>query len=327
MELHETEVEIEVGGVARTVTAASYLSLDETHAIHVPGVVAVIGRGVARYPAQVTLHRRQPGSPQPRGTELVVDSEGREWTYHLGTCVRNRQARIVAWDDVEQVTNNADQSRPVEKPANSGSLSTTWTAAVEQVKEALTHYPEATPEPAVEPVASGPIARVIASGLTPAVQDMRCELCRSPEGPFDQVPTMLAEPAAPTMPVCSDAQACEERRNSEPAGVVTEVVKVNPETIAHRTAAEASMTADARRVADALDTASIYGSTGSKHELSDDEHRLVRGVLCRLRHRYGMRGGTDADIDLWELGTVMIRQAALAIAGEVDRSDRSDGAE
>lgn len=101
------EVTITVGGETRTVTmnlAASYGGV-------VGGVVAQIGRGWARYPAHVQLHRVEPGAPTPRGATRVTDSGGREWSYHLGTVVRNRQARIVAWADVAPATNDADQTR------------------------------------------------------------------------------------------------------------------------------------------------------------------------------------------------------------------------
>jgi len=106
-----TTVEITIAGDTRTVESHTYASLDETHAIHVNGVVATIGRGTARYPDTLTLHRLRAGDRPRPGTTKVTDSEGREWTYHTQTCVRNRQARIVGWADAAGVTNAVDQTR------------------------------------------------------------------------------------------------------------------------------------------------------------------------------------------------------------------------
>lgn len=106
-----TMVTITVDGVTREVEASTYAPLDETHSIHVYGVVAVIGRGRARYPSTVNLHRLRDEDPRRPGTTTVTDSEGRKWTYHLGTVVRNRQASVVAWQDVAPATNVSDNSR------------------------------------------------------------------------------------------------------------------------------------------------------------------------------------------------------------------------
>src|SRR5215472_2806125 len=60
----------------------------------VPGFVAQIGRGVARYPVTLVLDRLYPGDRPRPGTTKLTDQLGRVFTYHLQTCVRNRQARI-----------------------------------------------------------------------------------------------------------------------------------------------------------------------------------------------------------------------------------------
>jgi hypothetical protein len=76
------------------------------------GFVATVGRGSARYPTALLLDRYREGINRPRrGTTTVTDSVGRVWTFHLGTCVRNRQARIIGWADTAGVTNYANQTR------------------------------------------------------------------------------------------------------------------------------------------------------------------------------------------------------------------------
>lgn len=107
----ETRVTVTVGGVSRDVTAYSYAPLAATHALHVDGVVAIIGRGTARYPAEIMLYRVE-GSGVHRGNATTADSvTGALWQYNLRTAVRNRQARIVAFADVAAPTNDADQTR------------------------------------------------------------------------------------------------------------------------------------------------------------------------------------------------------------------------
>src|SRR4029077_15075707 len=59
----------------------------------VSSLVGQIGRGSARYPATLLLNRLYDGDRKPFGTTEVTDSEGRRWTFHLQTCIRNRQAR------------------------------------------------------------------------------------------------------------------------------------------------------------------------------------------------------------------------------------------
>lgn len=77
----------------------------------IPGFVAVIGRGAARYPAFILLDRWRDGDRPRPGTTRVTDEHGRQWTYHLQTCVRNRQARITGWADTTGITNYHDQTR------------------------------------------------------------------------------------------------------------------------------------------------------------------------------------------------------------------------
>lgn len=74
-------------------------------------VVATIGAGSARYPDALELWARKPGEATPSGHTRVVAADGSEWSFHLGTCIRNRQARIVGWADSLGVTNAHSQER------------------------------------------------------------------------------------------------------------------------------------------------------------------------------------------------------------------------
>jgi len=106
-----TTVTITVGRETRTIEASTRRNIDETHFLAIDGVAGTIGAGSARYPATLLLHRLREGqSARSRGT-LVTDSEGRQWTYHMQTCIRNRQARIVGWADTAGITNYQDQER------------------------------------------------------------------------------------------------------------------------------------------------------------------------------------------------------------------------
>lgn len=109
--METTTVTVTVGRETRTVEARAFSTLDAAHSIFVDGVVASIGAGTARYPDMLRLARLQSGQATPQGATRVVDAEGREWSYHLATCIRNRQARIVGWADVLPVTNSHDQTR------------------------------------------------------------------------------------------------------------------------------------------------------------------------------------------------------------------------
>ena len=66
-----------------------------------------IGAGVKRYPANMLLVAAKEGAPVRRDT--VTDSTGKAWRMSLSAVTRNRQARIVGWDDT--VTNEWDQTR------------------------------------------------------------------------------------------------------------------------------------------------------------------------------------------------------------------------
>lgn len=111
---YATRVKVSVAGEAREIEIDSYLPLDEAHNAHPTEwglFVARIGLGAARYPTNLILFPVREGHPHHRGNEITTDTEGRKWQYHLGTCVRNRQATIVGWADVAGVTNYADQTR------------------------------------------------------------------------------------------------------------------------------------------------------------------------------------------------------------------------
>ena len=80
-----TTVTITLKGIARTVTL--HVVSDGTHA-YAHGAVATIGRGAARYPAELTLWRieenARPGSwthrqTAERSSQVVTDSEGVDW--------------------------------------------------------------------------------------------------------------------------------------------------------------------------------------------------------------------------------------------------------
>ena len=77
----------------------------------VHGVVGIIGRGVARSPTTLILNRVREGDKPRQRTTKVTDTEGRNWDFHLGTCIRNRQALIVGWTDEVGMTNHNDQER------------------------------------------------------------------------------------------------------------------------------------------------------------------------------------------------------------------------
>ena len=111
----EITVTLNLFGESREVTVEGYVSYhDHPGTIwraSVYGLVGTIGRGAARYPTTLLLNRLYEGdNPRNRGTQ-VTDQLGRIWTYHLGTVIRNRQARIVGWLDTAGATNYQDQER------------------------------------------------------------------------------------------------------------------------------------------------------------------------------------------------------------------------
>jgi hypothetical protein len=106
-----TTAPLNLFGESRTVELRFLIRADGSGIGHVPGFVATIGRGVARYPDTLTLWLVQEGQKAHRGNYTTVDAEGRTWQFHLSTCVRNRQARIVGFADTAGITNSADQTR------------------------------------------------------------------------------------------------------------------------------------------------------------------------------------------------------------------------
>lgn len=110
MEAITTTVEITAFGQTRTLEIRSW---GTTHGAHTTTdvFVATIGRGAARYPINLDLHKLADGATAPRGTTVVTAANGHRFTWHLGTTVRNRQARIVGWADTAGVTNAIDQTR------------------------------------------------------------------------------------------------------------------------------------------------------------------------------------------------------------------------
>ncbi len=115
METTTTTVEITEFGTTRTVEILPLGSSDWTAAHGATTsygvVVATIGRGVARYPDALRLFKLEEGQTAHRGNRTVTAANGLRFQYHLGTCIRNRQARIVGWADVAGITNHIDQAR------------------------------------------------------------------------------------------------------------------------------------------------------------------------------------------------------------------------
>jgi hypothetical protein len=106
-----TTATINIAGVEQTVEIDPY----EGRA-WVAGVAAVVGRGVKKYPTSLTLWEVTDQRPHLRGNDLVVDSAGNRWQFHLTTCVRNRQARIVGWAAAVGIDNEVDQTRRTPAP-------------------------------------------------------------------------------------------------------------------------------------------------------------------------------------------------------------------
>lgn len=99
-------LEITLFGETRTVEAVR-----GTTTAWVAGLVARIGNGRANYPATLTLWEVTDERPAREGQRTVTADDGSVWKFHLGTCIRNRQARIIGWADVAGVTNAHDQTR------------------------------------------------------------------------------------------------------------------------------------------------------------------------------------------------------------------------
>lgn len=79
----------------------------------------------------------------------------------------------------------------------------------------------------------------------------------------------------------------------------------------------------ARFVIVALGDARRYGSClrPQGDRLHPAEVELLAGLACRVRGRFGERGGDSGQIDLVALGTEMIVRAAADLGGEPVRSD------
>lgn len=107
-----TTAQVTVAGITRTVEVIYWVDADGNRSgAHVGGVVAQIGRGAARYPSDVSLFPVTEQRPAPRGAARTTAADGTEWCYDMGTGVRNRQARVVAWSTEMPATNLADQTR------------------------------------------------------------------------------------------------------------------------------------------------------------------------------------------------------------------------
>lgn len=97
---------IRIAGVEKTVEIRPF----EGRA-HVCGLAAVIGRGSKRYPTTLTLWKVTDAQPYLRGNGRTIDTDGVQWQFGFGTCVRNQQARIVGWADVVGIDNQVNQIR------------------------------------------------------------------------------------------------------------------------------------------------------------------------------------------------------------------------
>lgn len=100
-----TTADITVAGQTRTVTIEPIN--DGARALTDYVFASQIGAGIKRYPANMLLVAVKEGAPVRRDT--VIDSTGKAWRMSLAAVTRNRQARIVGWDDT--VTNEWDQTR------------------------------------------------------------------------------------------------------------------------------------------------------------------------------------------------------------------------
>jgi len=108
----KTTVDITVADETRNV-AISYHRCEDGSIGNAPvyGVVGTIGRGSARYPTAVVLFSLAEGETPHRGNRVTTAADGSRWQYHMGTCIRNRQARIVGWADTAGITNSPNQAR------------------------------------------------------------------------------------------------------------------------------------------------------------------------------------------------------------------------
>jgi hypothetical protein len=86
------EITVTFKGETRTVEATQN---ETTGVAYVPGFVAAIGAGSARYPATAPAAQNADGS----------------WTLGQTVIVRNRTARLVGWADKTAATNAVNQLR------------------------------------------------------------------------------------------------------------------------------------------------------------------------------------------------------------------------
>lgn len=107
----KTTAELDLFGERRTVDVSYFQRPTEIGNAHIVGFVGSIGRGTARYPVTLTLFPLGPEQRPHGGNSVVTDADGHRWEYHLSTCIRNRQGRIVGWADTAGVTNAWDQTR------------------------------------------------------------------------------------------------------------------------------------------------------------------------------------------------------------------------
>lgn len=103
----KTTAEITIGRETRTVEVNVFEGCGFTGL----EFVATIGHGVARYPVSIKLFGLAEGEEPHRGNKVTVAASGERFQYHLGTCVRNRQARIVGFAATAGITNHVDQTR------------------------------------------------------------------------------------------------------------------------------------------------------------------------------------------------------------------------
>lgn len=110
-----TTAPITIAGITREAEITYHLDAPAGAWIrgYVAGAVARIGRGDARYPAQIALALINDTSRahiHPRAARTTA-ADGTEWCYDMAATVRNRQATIIAWETEAARTNDADQTR------------------------------------------------------------------------------------------------------------------------------------------------------------------------------------------------------------------------
>ena len=105
-------VTLELFGETRTVAMFVWRAGDER--AHVYGQLVATQNGYAakaRYNEPLTMWRVTEAKPAYKGNKVATASDGSVWQFHLGTVVRNRQARFVGWADVVGATNHESNER------------------------------------------------------------------------------------------------------------------------------------------------------------------------------------------------------------------------